>query len=152
MSSPSLSFRSFMKSTSTKHRLLKELRSLFKTAEIAFAQIDFSGKGYITEEDLLNTLQNYKVPFTNEQIINFLKENYIFSNNSEGKMSLQIFKKIFFPSIVKESDLISNNEELLSKVDQNKIEGFSHENSAKLEEYIKDKISNNWKEARKAFL
>ena len=42
------------------------MKLIYKTVDTAFAEMDFSGKGKIREEDFFNTLVKYKLPYSKE--------------------------------------------------------------------------------------
>jgi hypothetical protein len=56
--------------------LLKVMRNLYKIPNVAYADIDFTGKGHITEEDFFNTLLIYKLKYPKDELKDYLdKEN-----------------------------------------------------------------------------
>ena len=71
--------------------------------------MDFTGKGYITEEDFLNSLIMTRIPYSKEDVKEFFKQFNLFSStgNSKGDkknnpvpvngISFDKFKKTFFP-------------------------------------------------------
>jgi len=42
------------------------MKSIYKTVSNAFADLDYTGRGKVTEEDFFKTLIVYKLPFTKE--------------------------------------------------------------------------------------
>ena len=70
------------------------MRNLYKIPDVAFADIDFSGKGYITEEDFFNTLLIYKLKYSREELKEFFdRENSFKRRISKDKvgMNFEIF-------------------------------------------------------------
>ena len=132
------------------------MRNLYKIPDVAFADIDFSGKGYITEEDFFNTLLIYKLKYSREELKEFFdRENSFKRRISKDKvgMNFEIFKRCFFPSealryenpmkrMVKAHDghdTVNNDDEAKSKLKS-------------LEVILKSKFEKNWVSVRKAFL
>jgi len=52
---------------------------MYRGPEKAYSSMDFSGRGYITEEDFLNSVVIKRLPFTREDVIEFFHENNLFS-------------------------------------------------------------------------
>lgn len=70
---------------------------MYSSTEDAFAALDFSGLGYVTEEALLGSiLVKERMPFPEEQIKTFFREYNLFNVDSPG-MNFDSFKKNFFP-------------------------------------------------------
>jgi len=50
-------------------RIRKEMWFMYRNAEIAFSELDFSGTGYVTESAFLNSnLVKNRIPFSEEKI------------------------------------------------------------------------------------
>ena len=80
-----------------KAKILLEMKTVFKIPAVAFAALDFEGKGYIEEEDFYHTLLNYKLPYTKEELKEFLLFDKMFLRSPNWKMDFEGFKKAFFP-------------------------------------------------------
>jgi hypothetical protein len=60
-------------------RLRKELWYMYRTAEAAYGDIDFSGLGYISEKAFLDSkVAKMRTPFTEEEIVLYFRENNLF--------------------------------------------------------------------------
>ena len=46
----------------------KELRNIFRGPDKAYASMDFYGKGFITEEDFLNSIVITRIPYSKEDV------------------------------------------------------------------------------------
>jgi hypothetical protein len=91
--------------------LKKELRNIYRSSEKAYASMDFTGKGYIMEDDFLNSLVITRVPYTKDDVKLFFKQSNLFSNTGPKKedkkgsatpangMNFDTFKKTFFPQL-----------------------------------------------------
>lgn len=89
----------------------KEFRNLYWSPEDAYGSIDFQGRAFIKEEDFLNSLVFNRVPYSKEDIIQFLRLFNLFPLNGgnrqkqtdsghvpvRGVMIFDTFKKTFFP-------------------------------------------------------
>ena len=49
------------------------MRNTYRGPDKAYASMDFTGKGYITEEDFLNSLIISRIPSSKEDVKEFLK-------------------------------------------------------------------------------
>ena len=79
--------------------LRKELKRMYGNAECAYNAIDFSGLGFITKDAFLNSIVvKQKVHFSMEEFQTFFNGYNMFTEN-EGGISLDTFKKIFFPQL-----------------------------------------------------
>ena len=54
--------------------LRKELRNIFRGPDKAYASMDFTGKGYITEDDFLNSFVINRIPFSREDVREYFKQ------------------------------------------------------------------------------
>lgn len=65
--------------------------------------MDFYGKGFITEEDFLNSVVMNRIPFSKDEVKEYFKQNNMFTKNSNANngqkagMTFDQFKKTFFP-------------------------------------------------------
>lgn len=60
-------------------RLRKELWYMYRSAEKAFGEIDFSGLGYISEQAFLSSqVVKMRMPFSEDEIILYIRENNLF--------------------------------------------------------------------------
>jgi len=48
--------------------LKKELRNIFRGPDKAYSSMDFYGKGFITEEDFLNSIVITRIPYSKEDV------------------------------------------------------------------------------------
>ena len=80
-----------------KAKIRKEMKGLFKTAENAFAEMDFNGNGYIRENDFFHTLLNYKLPYSKEEVLALFEHEKWFIRAPEQRLNYELFKKSFFP-------------------------------------------------------
>ena len=75
--------------------LRKEIRNLFRGPDKAYATLDFYGIGTISEDDFLNSMIPKRVPFTTEELKDFL----FMTNMFKQRMNFDSFKKTFFPHL-----------------------------------------------------
>ena len=145
------------KFTEMKSKIIKEMKALFKTAENAFAEIDFNGNGHIVEDDFFLTLLNYKLPYSKDEVKSLFKHEKWFIRVPNGKMNYESFKKSFFPlSVSGEEGNGKENENLdlnLDKFTDDKAKsGVLIDRMKKIEDLLKEKFSSYWTSIRKAFL
>ena len=107
--------------------LRKELRNIFRAPERAYASMDFYGRGYITEEDFLNSIVLQRIPYSREDVREFFRQFNLFAlkqnqgtgslnstshsveratpqkqgqaQQTEPGMTFDHFKKTFFPQL-----------------------------------------------------
>ena len=79
--------------------LRREMRSLYRGADRAYGVFDFTGVGYISEIDFLDSLVCKRVPFSREDIKDFIFQTNAFVSNAGGGMNFDSFKKMFFPHL-----------------------------------------------------
>jgi hypothetical protein len=81
--------------------LKKEMKNTYRGPDKAYASMDFTGKGHITEEDFLNSLIITRIPYSKEDVKEFLKQLNLFQPNSDGVVGINfdLFKKTFFPQL-----------------------------------------------------
>ena len=139
-----------------KTKILKEMKNLFKTSENAFAEMDFNGKGFIEEDNFFQTLLNYKLPYSKEEIKRFFGYEKLFIRTPDGKMNFECFKKSFFPirSVGGKGEDNEHDDEInLDTISCDKTKSDILVNRMKkIENLLKEKFSNNWTSIRKAFL
>ncbi len=75
--------------------LRKELRNLYRGPDKAYATMDFTGIGSITEEDFLKSMVVKRMNFSTEE----LKDFFFLTNMFKNGMNFDSFKKIFFPHL-----------------------------------------------------
>lgn len=137
-----------------KNKIKQVLKTLYKVPNIAFAEMDFNGNGYIEEDDFLNLI-NFKLSYTVEEVQKFFKYEKLFSRLADGRMPFELFKKEFFSKSSAVSEAREAQEEEL-QLDQNLDEKTKSDivvnRMKKIEDLLKEKFSNNWVSIRKAFL
>lgn len=75
--------------------LKREIKNVFRNPDYAYASMDFTGVGTITEEILLNSIIFKKIEYSVEDLKDFFRLSNIFA---EG-MNFDTFKKTFFPHL-----------------------------------------------------
>jgi hypothetical protein len=82
-------------------KLRFELKKMFKSAEVAYASFDFSGLGYITEEEFINSkIVKNRISFSTKEIQLFFRDQNIFGQTKDKPgMDFDAFKKYFFPHL-----------------------------------------------------
>jgi hypothetical protein len=53
--------------------LRKELRNIFRGPDKAYASMDFTGRGYITEEDFIGSLVMKRIKFNSDDVREYFK-------------------------------------------------------------------------------
>lgn len=72
---------------------------MYRNSEIAFGELDFDGKGYVTEKAFLDSkFIKTRIKYPEEWIKIYFREYNLFPSNSPG-MSADDFKKNFFPHL-----------------------------------------------------
>jgi hypothetical protein len=61
------------------------MKTRYGMAKIGFLEIDFDGKGYISQEDFLKCVPGLKLPFDAKKIANLIEEQGDF-DQCKGKM------------------------------------------------------------------
>ena len=74
------------------------MREIYRGPEKAYASMDFTGKGYITEDDFLQSLIVQRIGYQKDDIKEFFRQHNLYQDNSEG-IGFDKFKKIFFPQL-----------------------------------------------------
>jgi hypothetical protein len=67
---------------------------MYRSSDVAFGELDFSGLGYITEEAFLNSLPVKLLPFSREDFKQYFAVNNLFQGSG---LPFDTFKKNFFP-------------------------------------------------------
>ena len=63
---------------------------MYRSAENAFADLDFTGLGYVTEKAFLESnLVKNRIPYTEEEIKSFFKEYNLFGKNPKQMRKLK---------------------------------------------------------------
>ena len=78
--------------------LRKAFRNLYRAADKAYSSMDFTGIGYIAEEDFLNSMACIKIGYSKEDVREFVEVSGMFKKDSPG-MNFDTFKKTFFPHL-----------------------------------------------------
>ena len=72
---------------------------MYRGADQAYGDLDFSGLGYITEKAFLESkFVKTRLKYTQDEIKLYFKEYNLFQSNSQG-MNADDFKKNFFPHL-----------------------------------------------------
>jgi hypothetical protein len=82
----------------------REIRNLYRGPDRAYAALDFTGVGYVTEQDFLSSMICKRMPFTIEEIKDFFFQSNSFAGKPAsgvpiGGMNFDSFKKSFFPHL-----------------------------------------------------
>lgn len=81
---------------------------MYRAPEKAYAAMDFTGRGYITDDDFLNSMILNRIQYTRDDVKEFFKQNNLFTigTSSQGggnlptnSMNFDTFKKTFFPHL-----------------------------------------------------
>ena len=72
---------------------------MYRSAEVAYADMDFSGLGYISEKAFLDSkVVSHRIPFSQEEIQMFFREYNLFNSQTKG-LDFDNFKKNFLPHL-----------------------------------------------------
>lgn len=72
---------------------------MYRGADQAYGDLDFTGLGYITEKAFLESkFVKTRLKYTQDEIKLYFKEYNLFPSNSQG-MNADDFKKNFFPHL-----------------------------------------------------
>ena len=138
-----------------KTRIRKEMKSLFKTPDIAFAEMDFNGHGYIEQDNFFQTLLNYKLPYSKDEVKQLFEYEKLFERAPNGRMNFELFKKFFFPNRIAGGNIDEAQDDELNidnNLDEKTKSDIVVKRMKKIENLLKEKFSNNWVSIRKAFL
>ena len=133
---------------------------MFPGAENAYASLDFSGKGHVTFEEIMDSyiVKNKIKQFSEHQIAEFLKSSGIFMVGQTG-INFDAFKKTFYPHLYNTAQEIDDEFDVEAAhmrkelMNSKKIQGEIIERRLdKIEEKLKKKFSNCFHSVRKAFL
>jgi len=121
--------------------------------------MDFNGKGWIEEEDFMQSLAIQRLAFESKDVRAMLhKEDYFKRGDPHSRMDFDIFKRSFFPHLCHCGDADKDSDEEVEKLNsfkKNSKKENKHLIQARmleLEAVIKEKFANNWTSVRKAFL
>lgn len=73
------------------------MKVIYKSVAIAFADMDYVGKGKVTEEDFFWTLVIFKLPFSKEEIREYFVRENVFRGSESSSINIHEFRKNFFP-------------------------------------------------------
>lgn len=85
----------------------KEIRNIYRGPDKAYAALDFSGVGYVTLQNFVDSIICKRLPFTEEEIRDFFFQTNAFAGNAQvlaGGMNFDSFKKTFFPHLYQIQD------------------------------------------------
>jgi hypothetical protein len=71
---------------------------MYRSTEIAFGDLDFSGLGYVSQKAFLSSKFVTSLNFPNDHLELYFKEYNLFPSNTPG-MNIDDFKKNFFPQL-----------------------------------------------------
>ena len=92
-------------------RIRHELRRMYKSSEEAYASLDFTGLGFISEQAFLESqIVKKRIPYSVEQVKMFFNDSNLFSGKDHG-ISFDTFKKIFFPQFYHAPEKVDDAEE-----------------------------------------
>ena len=74
----------------------KELKNTYRGPDKAYGSMDYTGRGFISQDDFLSSMVCTRIPYSREDLIEFFKQNNLFSSENEG-ITFDMFKKTFFP-------------------------------------------------------
>lgn len=80
-----------------KQMIQREIKVIYKSVAIAFADMDYTGKGRVKEEDFFWTLVIYKLPFSKEEIQEYFIWENVFWGSDSHSITIHEFRKHFFP-------------------------------------------------------
>jgi len=75
----------------------REMKVIYKAVVNAFADMDYTGKGKVTEEDFFWTLVIYKLPFSKDEIKEYFIWENVFWGSEKDAINIHEFWKYFFP-------------------------------------------------------
>jgi len=75
--------------------LRKELRNIYRGPDKAYSAMDFSGVGFITEEDFMQSIVVTRVKLSEGELRDFFFQANMFKDG----MNFDQFKKTFFPHL-----------------------------------------------------
>lgn len=132
---------------------------MYRSAELAYADLDFSGLGYISEQAFLECkVVQHRIPYSKEEIQMFFREYNLYNSSSPG-LVFDNFKKTFFAHLylVQEGkddaddiEAREHKEELLKNKNEQPL--VIEERLKQLESKLKIKFSSCFESVRKAFL
>ena len=92
----------------------KVIRNLYRGPDRAYAALDFTGVGYVTQKDFIDSPICKRMPFSEAEIQDYFFQANSFAGNIAGGvpiggMNYDSFKKTFFPHLYQIQDDSSNN-------------------------------------------
>lgn len=118
------------------------MKNMYKTPEFAFCDIDFSGKGFVTEEEFFNTLLIYKLKYSKEEIKEYFDRENAFKRKVKADamgMNFEIFKRHFFPS---EALRYENPMKRMVKACDDSLKLKGNETNEQISEILVQKLKN----------
>ena len=91
-----------------RNTLRREIKNTYRGPDKAYASLDFSGKGYITEKDFLGSLIMKRIPYDREDVKEYFKQFNLFQGQG---IIFDTFKKTFFPQLCNENEEQDSEEE-----------------------------------------
>jgi hypothetical protein len=155
---------------SFKRTLQRELKLAYRGPDKAYSALDFSGRGFILQEDFISSVVVARVSqgkvFNSGDLLEYFKNDNLFGTTGTA-LTFDKFKKTFFPKLflideseesedekrAKQSKVLLKADNVLN--DDNKElfpENVLAERLKKLERILKEKFANQWESVRKAFL
>lgn len=159
ISSPILSARSNQSSDPVHDKFKKTIKSRYPTIQLALGTIDFSGKGSIGENDLVNFFKRFHFDYSDQELISYFHRYNLITK--EGELDKAMMAKVFYghhfrnnfetPGLV---DAVMNPKSTkeLNTQSFNELNSVISSRLIRIENMIKTKISSNWNQVRKAFL
>ncbi len=139
---------------------------MYRSSEMAYASMDFLGRGYITEQDLIshNAVKKLLCEFTETDIREMFINQSLFApsnnhNQKHGGMIYDTFKKTFFPHLHQTFNLqdqiaeeTAENDDKVVKLRTQKQPDYIRDQLKRLDHHLRNKVADNWTSVRKAFL
>ena len=103
------------------------MKNIYRGPEKAYAALDFTGRGYILEEDMLSSNVMPRIKYSREDVKLFFRMNNMFSEHNHHKtkdkipansMNFDHFKKSFFPHLYLVAEEPQSDEEKKAKRDK----------------------------------
>jgi hypothetical protein len=86
----------------------KEIRNLYRGADRAYAALDFTGVGEITEKDFLESMICKRL--SDSYSLEDFRDFFFQTNAFQGGMNFDSFKKTFFPHLYLIEDSLENDD------------------------------------------
>lgn len=137
----------------------KIIKQRYPTIQLTLGTIDFSGKGSIVEEDLVEYYKKYHLDYTDDQIKEYIKRYNLIG--PDGFIDKAMMAKVYYghhfrnnfetPGISSAGAAITPHNDLNSQ-SLNEINSLVSSRLKRIENVIKTKIASNWNQTRTAFL